>query len=336
MLVVAGYSPGDATLTLYPSLRFFESAPVSIAVNVAGDSSGSVAGQGDAGAMQGGNSAGGGAAAVVRQSEVAQVRSQGGSESAGGSVAGGTGGSGVVTVVNTIERAAAVSDSAEASSDGAVKTEDGSVVAHLDDAAVDVASILADAAGKNALVTLWGGKAAETPDYVWEIAGVKLPVDGDFAGIDLKLADAGKSAALDAVLGDAAYTAFTVPGSGKLPSTMQLLWRTDKAIDNDQVVDVYRQDEATGTFRKVHSNLRTGEGYVVFNLIDKGTYVVTPDSELEGVAYEPVADEAVPAAGAAAEEAAGMPAWAIPVGVVCAVAIAAAAFALARGRKGAK
>lgn len=335
VLTVVGYKPGTAVVTVYPSLRLFSEAPASMTVTVTGSDAGAAAVV-DGGSGGGGTAGGGGAAAVVRQSEAAQVQSQGGSESAGGSVSGGSGGSGVVTVVNTIERAAVVSESAEASSDGSVKTEDGSVVAHLDDTAVNVASILSDAAGKNVLVTLWGGKAAEAPDYVWEIAGVKLPTDGDFADVDLKLADAGRSAALDAVLGDAAYTAFTVTGSGKLPSTMQLLWRTDNAIDNDQVVDVYRLDEATGTFKKVHSNLRTGEGYVVFNLIDRGTYVVTSDSELEGVPYESAAGEAAPAAADdAADDAGGMPAWAVAVAAVCAVVVAVAAFMLARGRKGA-
>lgn len=337
VLTVSGFKPGTAVVTVYPSLRLFATAPASITVNVTGVGADSGSG-GDSAVVDAGFggavASGGGAIAVVRQSDAAQA--QVGSSPDGGSGSAASSGSGagsrVVTLVSTIERAEAAS-SAAAHPDGAVEADDGSLVAHLDDPAVNVQSLLTEARGRNALLTLWGGTAVEAPDYVWEIAGTKLPADDDFAGVNLKVANVTGSATLEAALGGAAYSAFTIPGEGKLPSTMQLLWRTDAAIDNDQIVDVYLFDESAGSFKKVHSNLRTGEGYAVFNLIECGTYVVTTASGLEGVAVEAASDDVTPlAAGADEGVSAAVPSWAISGVVVLAAVMAVVVFVLVRGR----
>lgn len=320
VLVVSGHKPGVATVTVYPSMRLWSSAAATITVNVLGgtdaasDDSAPADVAGASGVQSGAAvSAGGGAAAVVRRSaEEASSASGVVSQAADRST------SSVEAIVRTVEVAGASGDSP------VVETENGDVVAHLGEASTDVAALLSGAAGRDMLLSLWGGKSPQTPDYVWMVGGLKLPADYDYTGVELTIDEVTQTnSALRAALGDEPFSAFTIAGSGKLPSTMQLMWRSVGTIDNGQVVDVYLYDEDAGTFKKVHSNLKTEEGYVTFNLIERGTYVVTADSGLSEVsAVEAAANDEVPLAAGTVE---GGVDWAIFVAVAVVVVVAAGA-----------
>lgn len=253
-LSIAGYAPGTATITVYPSMRLFSSAPASIEVNVYGQQATaptvtpSTGGSSDSGSGQ------------VSAAPAAQPKA-----------------ASVVSVVSSIAKGDGSSDSGEVESAEAEDTF------HIGDEGVSIPELLAQYAGTDKVLSLWGGDNEESPQYIWEIPGSKLSADADL-NVDLTISKlAASEGKVGELLSGATYSAFTIPHEGDLPGTMQLFWRTADLIDNDAVVDVYWFDEASSTFEKVYSNLKTAEGYVCFNVAKGGTFVVSEDSDLEGI-----------------------------------------------------
>lgn len=251
-LSIAGYAPGTATITVYPSMRLFSSAPASIEVNVYGQQATaptvtpSTGGSSDPGQVS---------AAPASQPKAASV----------------------VSVVSSIAKGDGSSDSGEVESAEAEDTF------HIGDEGVSIPELLAQYAGTDKVLSLWGGDNEESPQYIWEIPGSKLSADADL-NVDLAISKlAAGEGKVGELLSGATYSAFTIPHEGDLPGTMQLFWRTADLIDNDAVVDVYWFDEASSTFEKVYSNLKTAEGYVCFNVAKGGAFVVSEDSDLEGI-----------------------------------------------------
>lgn len=251
-LSIAGYAPGTATITVYPSMRLFSSAPASIEVNVYGQQATtpspapSTGGSSDPGQVS---------AAPASQPKAASV----------------------VSVVSSIAKGDGSSDSGEVESAEAEDTF------RIGDGGVSIPELLAQYAGTDKVLSLWGGDNEESPQYIWEIPGSKLSADADL-NVDLAISKlAAGEGKVGELLSGTTYSAFTIPHEGDLPGTMQLFWRTADLIDNDAVVDVYWFDEASSTFEKVYSNLKTAEGYVCFNVAKGGTFVVSEDSDLEGI-----------------------------------------------------
>lgn len=253
-LSIAGYAPGTATITVYPSMRLFSSAPASIEVNVYGQQAGAPT----ATPSTGGSSDSG--SGLVSAAPAAQPKA-----------------ASVVSVVSSIAKGDGSSDSGEVESAEAEDTF------HIGDEGVSVPELLAQYAGTDKVLSLWGGDNEESPQYIWEIPGSKLSADADL-NLDLAISKlAAGEGKVGELLSGTTYSAFTIPHEGDLPGTMQLFWRTADQIDNDAVVDVYWFDEASSTFEKVYSNLKTAEGYVCFNVAKGGTFVVSEDSDLEDI-----------------------------------------------------
>lgn len=253
-LSIAGYAPGTATITVYPSMRLFSSAPASIEVNVYGQQATTPS---PAPSTGGSSDSGSG---LVSAAPAAQPKA-----------------ASVVSVVSSIAKGDGSSDSGEVESAEAEDTF------HIGDEGVSIPELLAQYAGTDKVLSLWGGDNEESPQYIWEIPGSKLSADADL-NLDLAISKlAAGEGKVGELLSDATYSAFTIPHEGDLPGTMQLFWRTADQIDNDAVVDVYWFDEASSTFEKVYSNLKTAEGYVCFNVAKGGTFVVSEDSDLEGI-----------------------------------------------------
>ncbi len=257
-LSIAGYAPGTATITVYPSLRLFSSAPASIVVNVYGQQPAtpaetpSVTPSADGASDSGSNQ--------VSVAPAAQPKA-----------------TSVVSVVSSIAKEDGSTDSSETES---AKAED---TFHIGDEGVSVPELLSQYAGTDKILSLWGGDNEEAPQYIWEIPASKLSADADL-NIDLAVSklESGEGK-IGELLSGVTYSAFSIAHESDLPGTMQLFWRTADSIDNGAVVDVYWFDEASSTFEKVYSNLKTAEGYVCFNVAKGGTFVVSEDSGLEKI-----------------------------------------------------
>ena len=308
-LSIAGYAPGTATITVYPSMRLFSSAPASIEVNVYGQQATTPS----PAPSTGGSSDPGQVSAVpAAQPKAASV----------------------VSVVSSIAKGDGSSDSGEVESAEAEDTF------HIGDEGVSIPELLAQYAGTDKVLSLWGGDNEESPQYIWEIPGSKLSADADL-NLDLAISKlAAGEGKVGELLSGATYSAFAIAHEGDLPGTMQLFWRTADLIDNDAVVDVYWFDEASSTFEKVYSNLKTAEGYVCFNVAKGGTFVVSEDSDLEGVGKASAEAEGV-ATGAVGENndegasrgGMGDMGW-LPIAIGgCVVVVAGAAVAMRVGKR---
>lgn len=258
-LSISGYAPGTATITVYPSLRLFSSAPASIVVNVYGGqttTSSETSSSAPSVSEQSANSSSG----QVSTSPAAQPKA-----------------ASVVSVVSNVAKGDGAAESGETESAEAEDTF------RIGDEGVSIPELLAKYAGTDKVLSLWGGDNEEAPQYIWEIPGSKLSTDADL-NVDLAISKlAAGDGKVGELLSDVAYSAFSIAHGGDLPGTMQLFWRTADLIDNDAVVDVYWFDEASATFEKVYSNLKTAEGYVCFNVAKGGTFVVSTNSDLEDV-----------------------------------------------------
>lgn len=305
-LSIAGYAPGTATITVYPSMRLFSSAPASIEVNVYGQQATTPS----PAPSTGGSSDPGQVSAVpAAQPKAASV----------------------VSVVSSIAKGDDSSDSGEVESAEAEDTF------HIGDEGVSIPELLAQYAGTDKVLSLWGGDNEESPQYIWEIPGSKLSADADL-NVDLAITKlAAGEGKVGELLSGATYSAFAIAHEGDLPGTMQLFWRTADLIDNDAVVDVYWFDEASSTFEKVYSNLKTAEGYVCFNVAKGGTFVVSEDSDLEGIGKADTGASAAAVSEKNAENAShdGMAdgGWLLFVIGGCVVVVAGAAVAVLVGKK---
>lgn len=340
VLSIAGYRAGSCTVTVTPSLRLFSSAPSSITVTVTGGASSQPS---EPAAPSGGSS---GSSSSSGQATSSSGGSSGSSGSGSGSSSKGSGSVSVsptskevVEVVHGATAAAAAVAEAEGADqgDGAADEviEEAAVedTYHIGDAGVDVAAILAQSAGQDKVISFWGGTDPEAPLYIWEVPCHALSADA-LAGFDLTLFDITADAA-NAVHEGEEYSAFKTYFEERFPGKVQLFWRTGESIDNDAVVDVYRV-AGVGEFEKVHSNLRTAEGYVCFNLIEGGEYLITTDSTLADAqpAAASIADDEDPAAGLP-DEPQGLPWFAYAaLGVVVAAVVAVAAVTATRKKKG--
>jgi hypothetical protein len=315
MLSVSGYRAGTATLTVVPSLRLFSSLPATIQVEVteppapepaqpaqsasekqgetpapqatpapkakqaapsaSGGDASSGKGSVSASSTKSGKGSGSGAVAVTS--------SKGASSATSGSSGNTSGRSGAGTIVSVIEQA----DSGEQAAGDSAEVPEGTVssdaVRKLEGKTA-VGKDLAEAAGTTKVVTLWGGKDAESPDFMLVVAGANIPVDVDEKlEIDVHEAD---DKQLAEQLGGIEYAAFTIDGVKKLPCTTQVFWRTTNAFANGKVVNVYHFDRESGTFKKIHKNIKTGEGYACFNVIDGGEYVIAERDDLDAKTSE--------------------------------------------------
>ena len=331
------------------------------AQNAAAQSAGSSTGKADAsGGRAEASSAGtGGATAVSVAARSRQDSTEGSAVTAQSGQSGSTSSkSGAGSVVRIIEQADAGSSGQTATGDSA-STDEGAVtsadVHRLDDGQTVVGSVLAEVAGTARVVTFWGGKSADSPDYMLIVAGANVPGDVD-PKMQLSIA-AEKGGQLEEQLAGIDYSAFTIDGAAKLPCTAQIFWRTTGSFKNGEVVNVYQYDRQSGSFKKIHSNLTLGEGYACFNLIDGGTYVVAKKDDLDAGASAPAdtgettseGNSAAAADADSGQDDAGEPQgkeenaseqkqasapWAIPAGIA-AIAVAAGVAVFASKRKGA-
>ena len=325
VLSVSGYKAGTATLTVVPSLRLFSSLPATIQVEVteppapkpaqsaseaqeeapakqsqqaeqsaaAASERTSSPGKGGVSASSAKSGKGSGASSVAVTSSSKGTSST----TSGSSGSTSTGRSGAGTIVSVIEQADAGDQSAGDSAETPEGTVSSDAVYKLDGKTA-VGKQLAEVAGTAKVVTLWGGEDAESPGFMLVIAGANVPVDVD---ADLKLdVHEADDEQLAEQMGGLDYIAFTIDGVKKLPCTTQVFWRTTGAFANGEVVNVYHFDRESGTFKKIHKNIQTGEGYACFNVIDGGEYVIAKRDDLDAKAAEGEAGEEGQAAGGAA------------------------------------
>lgn len=312
MLSVSGYRAGTATLTVVPSLRLFASLPATIQVEVteppaqepAQPAQGASEKQAQepaapapqaeqaAPAASGGNTPSGKGSVSASSAKsgkgsgsgaVAVTSSKGASSATSGSSGSTSASSGAGTIVSVIEQA----DSGEQAAGDSAAVPEGTVssdaVRKLEGKTV-VGKDLAEAASTTKVVTLWGGKDADSPVFMLVVAGANIPVDVDEKlEIDVHEAD---DEQLAEQLGGMDYAAFAIDGVKKLPCTTQVFWRTTNAFANGKVVNVYHFDRESGTFKKIHKNIKTGEGYACFNVIDGGEYVIAERDDLDAKAAE--------------------------------------------------
>lgn len=282
VLSIRGCRPGTATVTVYPVMRLFTSEPASIVVTVNEVASPS---QDDGGDPTDTPPSGGG-------TSVSPATPSGEAPSGGGVAARPCADSSkTVSVISSVRSShpggAQWQGGGTPDASRVAPTDDGGVASaddtfHVGDEGVSVPELLASVAGGDRILGLWGGDDPDAPQYVWQIPGARLSPDDDL-DLDLTVTDVTSDPELARILAGRKYSALHVAHEGPLPGTMQLFWRTAASLPNDAVVDAYTFDPPTGTFTKVYSNLMTAEGYVCLNAAVGGTYVISPDSDLEAL-----------------------------------------------------
>lgn len=320
-LVITGYTPGTATITVRADLRLWTSAAASVAVTVTEPAAPSTGGS------EGTEPSGSGSA------------SSGSASGAGSAAQGGVSVSsqGVSATSSAGKVATAVVSGGQAVVEEGAADETQPAVHSAEVGQVDALELLASIAGTEDEACFWQGPNADEAEYVWTFSGQAL-ADADlgaFDALDLTVNDlTSENERLAAALGKVAYRAVGFEHEGALPCAATLGVRVSDAFANGTRLALYFYDEAADALVLVEKGLEVTEGYVTFSLDHTAVWVLSDDTGLEGpLASADDEQEDAVAQVPDEENQSAMPVAALLAVALGVVVIAAAGVAVARKRR---